>query len=101
MNVVFNSIEAMPNGGELRVTLRQGSKGDVVISVRDTGSGIKEEDMPKIFEPFFSTKGQAKGVGLGLSVVHGIIKAHEGSIQFFSEPGKGAECVIHLPIKRD
>jgi len=101
MNVVFNAIEAMPYGGELHVTLRGEPKEGVTISVKDTGYGIKDEDMPKIFEPFFSTKGQAKGVGLGLSVVHGIIKAHEGSIHFISESGEGAECIIRLPIKRD
>ncbi len=100
MNVVFNAIEAMPYGGELDITLLRESSDKVKISVKDTGYGIKEEDMSKIFEPFFSTKGQAKGVGLGLSVVHGIINAHEGTIHFNSEPGEGAECVIILPIER-
>lgn len=102
MNVIFNAVEAMPNGGDLlvKVTYDQ-SEEKIVVSVKDSGYGIKKEDMLKIFEPFFSTKGEAKGVGLGLSVVYGIIRAHNGTIDFVSEPGKGTECIIKLPPHRD
>jgi two-component system, NtrC family, sensor kinase len=102
MNLIFNSIEAMPNGGDLRVAMDYDSLSEkIVVSIKDSGYGIKKEDMLKIFEPFFSTKGEAKGVGLGLSVVYGIIRAHNGTIDFVSEPGQGTECIIKLPIQLD
>jgi signal transduction histidine kinase len=102
MNVVFNAVEAMPDGGDLLVKITYDrSKEKIVVSVKDSGYGINKEDMLKIFEPFFSTKGEAKGVGLGLSVVYGIIKAHNGTIDFVSEPGEGTECIIKLPTHRD
>jgi PAS domain S-box-containing protein len=99
MNVVFNAIEAMPDGGELTVTTHGDDiyRQDVVLEIEDTGPGISSKHLPYIFEPFFSTKGEVKGVGLGLSMVYGIIKDHQGDITARSEGGKGACFTIRLP----
>ncbi|MBL7996761.1 HAMP domain-containing protein [bacterium] len=76
-----------------------GLKEYIEIKISDTGSGISKADLPKIFEPFFSTKGQ-KGTGLGLAVIWGIIDNHDGSINVESEEGKGTTFVIRLPLKQ-
>jgi CheY-like chemotaxis protein len=69
----------------------------VMISVADTGSGIKEDDMQRIFEPFFPTKEEGKGSGLGLALVYGIIEQHDGWVNCYSEVGKGTVFKIYLP----
>jgi two-component system NtrC family sensor kinase len=99
MNIVFNAIEAMPEGGKLTVSTHfyDADKHEVVVDIEDTGSGISQKNLPYIFEPFFSTKGEAKGVGLGLSVVYGIIRDHQGEIAVKSEVGKGTCFSIKLP----
>ncbi len=101
MNIVFNAIEAMPEGGELTLsTYFDDSEGqEVVVEIKDTGHGISQKNLPYIFEPFFSTKGEAKGVGLGLSVVYGIIRDHQGEITVKSDVGKGACFTIRLPAR--
>jgi len=100
MNIVFNAIEAMPDGGEMTISTRRDDteKHEVVVGIQDTGPGISQKNLPYIFEPFFSTKGEAKGVGLGLSVVYGIIRDHQGDITVKSEVGKGACFTIKLPV---
>ena len=75
------------------------NRGLVEIKVTDTGRGISREDLSKIFDPFFSTKKEGKGLGLGLSVVHSIIERHKGSISAESTPGKGTMFTITLPVK--
>ena len=99
MNIVFNAIESMPDGGNLTISTRRDDteKHEVVVEIQDTGPGISQKNLPYIFEPFFSTKGEAKGVGLGLSVVYGIIRDHQGNITVTSEVGKGACFTIRLP----
>lgn len=99
MNIVFNAVEAMPEGGELttRTRLDDSVGHHILIEIEDSGPGISQKHLPYIFEPFFSTKGEVKGVGLGLSVVYGIIRDHQGDITARSEEGKGACFVIRLP----
>ena len=98
MNIIINGAEAMPQGGELIVkSCHLPEEGFVKIEISDTGTGISEEHITKIFDPFFSTKESGKGVGLGLSIVYGIINEHKGSIVVRSKLGKGATFVVKLP----
>ena len=98
VNVLWNAIEAMPEGGKLTVATRFVPEKDrIEIKVSDTGAGIPEEDVERIFEPFYTTKAEGKGVGLGLSVAYGIIRQHQGEIHFQSEVGQGTHVTIHLP----
>lgn len=95
VNLFFNAMEAMPNGGKLSVRTRwEQSQNLIKVQVKDTGIGIPKSMHSQIFEPFFTTKSQEKGVGLGLSVVYGIIKQHLGTIEVESEPGKGSTFTI-------
>ncbi len=96
LNIVANARDAMPNGGTLTVTTC-GDGRNVVIEITDTGTGIKEEHLGKIFDSFFTTKGEVKGVGLGLSVCYGFIKDHGGDIVVRSEEGTGTAFIITLP----
>jgi signal transduction histidine kinase len=100
INLILNSIDALPEGGKLIVATSQ-NPGDrtVSIQVRDTGCGISKEDLPHIFEPFFTTKSAGQGLGLGLSMVEGIIQRHKGSIDVVSELGKGTTFTLKLPTK--
>ena len=68
------------------------------IKISDTGCGIQKKHLKNIFEPFFTTKEEGKGVGLGLSVVYGIVTRHRGTIEVESEPGEGTTFTIHLPL---
>ncbi len=100
MNLVFNAMESMPDGGTMTISGGSDVDGDSVwISLADTGVGIDEQHLSRIFEPFYSTKGDGKGVGLGLSMVYGIIREHNGNIEVDSEPGKGTVFKITLPTK--
>ncbi|RPJ77184.1 MAG: hypothetical protein EHM15_00735 [Desulfobacteraceae bacterium] len=96
VNLVVNAIHAMDTGGRLTVSTRRRGA-EVLLRVRDTGAGIPEEIREKIFLPFFTTKDIDQGTGLGLSVVHGIVKSHRGRIKFSSTPGKGSEFRVYLP----
>jgi signal transduction histidine kinase len=89
-NLIKNAIDAMPSGGIIDIILED-NLGDVTITVRDSGTGIKEEDRAKIFEPFFTTKGIGHGTGLGLATAYGIVKMHKGQIIADSntDPAKG------------
>ena len=99
LNLIVNAIQAMPEGGILSLSLR--CRNDHVrLSVADTGCGIPAEHVPKLFTPFFSTKEVGEGTGLGLTVVHGIIEEHQGSITVDSEPGQGTTFHIDLPAHR-
>jgi signal transduction histidine kinase len=97
LNLVINALHAMPNGGVLRITLSRAGACLKLVMV-DTGHGIATHDLPKIFNPFFTTKEVGKGTGLGLTVVHGIVQEHGGSIEVDSEPGRGTTFTIGLPL---
>jgi len=97
LNMISNAKGAMPDGGTL--TFKTMAKGDHVwIEITDTGVGIKENNIPKIFDAFFTTKDSVKDVGLGLSVCYGFIKEHGGDIRVASEVGFGTTFTIKLPI---
>ena len=97
MNIILNAIQVMPNGGEITVSTAEGKDGFIEVKISDTGCGIPKENLPKLFDPFFSTKKGGKGIGLGLSVVYGIINKHRGKIEVKSEVGKGSTFIIKLP----
>jgi signal transduction histidine kinase len=82
-NLEKNAIEAMPEGGSLTIGI-SGTERDVIIKFSDTGTGIAEENMDKLFTPFFTTKEMGKGTGLGLPLVYGIVKMHKGKIDIES-----------------
>jgi two-component system NtrC family sensor kinase len=101
INLFVNAIQAMPNGGDLFVEVKQDQADEaVIIKVRDTGSGIPKDILPNVFDPFFSTKG-TKGTGLGLSVSYGILRQHNGEITVESEEGRGTTFTIKLPCHRE
>ncbi len=96
INLIVNAYQAMPEGGSLTVELLKEEK-FLRINLRDTGHGIDEEILDKIFEPFFSTKD--RGSGLGLSITNSIISSHGGKIKVTSTPNKGTEFAIYLPLE--
>ena len=96
VNMVFNAIDAMPEGGKLTLSTRADEQ-SVIVEVSDTGVGMYPEVRSRIFDPFFTTKGKA-GLGLGLAVSFGIIRRHGGNIEVESEYGKGTEFRITLPL---
>jgi len=99
LNIILNSVQAMPDGGELRVTTRNVSSDHpdgIRVSIADTGIGIPNEHLKRIFQPFFTTK--EEGTGLGLAISHGIVQAHNGRIDVESEVGKGTTFHIFLPL---
>lgn len=99
VNLITNAIHALSGGGKVTVITKQ-KRGQVSLTVKDTGTGMTAEVKKKIFEPFFTTKIVGQGTGLGLSVVQGIIESHNGSITVSSLPGKGSKFEIQLPLKQ-
>lgn len=97
VNLVVNAVHAMPGGGEV-VLRTESDNGSVKFSVEDDGTGMKQEVVDQIFLPFFTTKGIGQGTGLGLAVVHGIVKSHGGSIEVHSVEGQGSRFDIKIPI---
>lgn len=96
-NIINNAIEAMPGGGELTVKTRNVPEERMVeVSIADTGCGIPEENLPKLFTPFFTTKEMGKGTGLGLAIAYGIIKTHKGNIEVKSELGRGTVFTLRI-----
>lgn len=97
LNILLNAVEAVDKEGEIAVSAS--TKGDnLQVTVSDTGSGIPEEDLPKVFDPFFSTR--RNGTGLGLAIVHKIVENHDGEIRVNSTVGQGATFTILLPLRK-
>ncbi len=97
--LVVNATEAVQEQGEIVMRTSNPEPGLICLSISDNGSGISKEDMAHIFEPFFSTKHNASGIGLGLSIVHGIVENHKGKIEVESEPNQGTKITITLPLQ--
>jgi PAS domain S-box-containing protein len=111
LNLCTNAVHAMPDGGILEVALKNMELDEAIAAryadlkpgryvnliVNDTGHGIPEEEMDRIFDPYFTTKEVGKGTGMGLAFVHGIVKSHEGWLSVESEPGKGTIFSIFFP----
>lgn len=95
LNLVLNAVDAMPEGGTLRVTSRLAEDGRLAVAFSDTGRGIPPEYLPRVFEPFFSTKDN--GTGLGLAISYGIVQRHRGEIQVRSQIGEGTTFTVWLP----
>lgn len=96
VNMIYNAIDAMPSGGEIRLGSHETS-GRVVLTVTDNGTGMTPEVKSRLFDPFFTTKGKG-GTGMGMAVSFGIIRRHNGSIDVESEPGRGTTFRISLPV---
>jgi len=98
VNILMNAVAAIEENGVITILSHMSQdKKRVKIEIVDTGCGIPPDDMEKVFEPFFSTKGN--GTGLGLALSYGIIKKHQGDIQIFSEPGRGTRLTIEIPVE--
>jgi signal transduction histidine kinase len=98
LNIISNAFDSIHKKGKITLTTWSENK-ELFISIKDTGTGMSKETEKKLFDPFYTTKEIGKGTGLGLSITYGIIKDHNGEIKVFSEPDKGSEFIIILPIK--
>jgi len=102
INLVQNGIDATEAGGDVRIVARPSHVGEAVdIQVCDTGCGIPQEHLSKLFTPFFTTKEMGKGTGLGLAISYGVAKMHSGDISVDSSPGKGATFTVTLPVGKE
>ncbi len=103
LNLILNAIQAMSEGGRLSISTRKGNgnqgiqQAEVLLS--DTGCGIADADLPKIFDPFHTTR--KKGTGLGLTIVHNILRMHGGHIDITSNESVGTQCLVSLPLRTD
>jgi PAS domain S-box-containing protein len=96
LNLLLNARDAMPEGGSIRIATARGPAG-VTLTVEDTGCGIPAEQIDRIWDPFFTTKAEARGTGLGLSISYGIVRDHGGTIEVSSMPGEGSVFRVRLP----
>ena len=98
INILSNSLEAMPDGGSIFISSSQ-TNGWIEVRVMDTGLGITRENLSRVFDPFFTTKEIGSGTGLGLSICYGIIKQHHGHIELSSAVGRGTTATIKIPTR--
>jgi two-component system NtrC family sensor kinase len=96
--ILVNASEAVVENGEILMKTRNSDSEHIKLEIIDNGVGIASADIPHIFEPFFSAKQKASGIGLGLAIVHGIIQNHHGKIEIDSELGRGTKLTITLPL---
>jgi two-component system, NtrC family, sensor kinase len=96
--ILVNASEAVLENGEITFSSKNPDSGTIKVEISDNGIGVPEDDIAHIFEPFFSTKHDTSGIGLGLAIVHGIVKSHNGKIDIKSELGKGTTISITLPL---
>jgi two-component system sensor histidine kinase HydH len=99
LNLYLNALQAMEKGGQLMIASSTKAGSSVAIDIRDNGSGISEDDLSKIFDPYFTTK--PKGTGLGLAIVQKIIEAHHGQVKVRSAIGQGTVFSIILPLNAE
>jgi two-component system, NtrC family, sensor kinase len=99
-NLILNARDAIPDGGRITISTGVADDGSLVAEISDTGIGIAPENVAKIYDPFYTTKGVGQGTGLGLAVSYGIIQEHAGRISVESEPGQGTTFRITLPSAR-
>ena len=98
--LLMNASEAILDNGIILIHTRNPDDDHIILEIKDNGVGIQSEDIPHVFEPFFSTKEKASGIGLGLAIVHGIIQNHNGKIEIESEVGSGTTISILLPLAK-
>lgn len=96
--LLVNATEAIRENGEISIRTNNPDEEHIRLEIIDNGSGISEQELPHIFEPFYSTKRETSGIGLGLAIVHGIVENHKGRIRVESKPGKGTVFSIILPL---
>ncbi len=96
--ILLNASEAILESGDILLSTCNPSDDKIKISITDNGVGISQEDLPHIFEPFFSAKQKTSGIGLGMAIVHGIVQSHGGRVEVISDPGKGTTVSIILPV---
>jgi len=99
--LIVNAIEAIQTNGVITIRTTNPNKNSIKVEIIDNGKGISTHDLPNIFEPFYSTKNDVNGIGLGLSIVHGIIENHKASISVDSEPGDGTTVTIIFPVNQN
>jgi two-component system, sporulation sensor kinase E len=99
INILKNAIEVMPGGGNIYVTIQSSDQDHILISIQDEGTGISEDKLKRLGEPFYTTKD--RGTGLGLMVSYKIIEEHQGRIHVESEEGKGTVFHLTLPVRQN